>query len=209
MATLLSIAACSAPGAAPPEPEAVGDLPAGWPPRVGEPYPDLELIDADGDALRIGALEGKVLLIELVGMNCPGCNAFSGGNRPGVGGLRGLTPQPGLPSIEELVARFAPGVSRGDPRLEFQVVQLYDYSMEAPDLEDAREWRRHFGESVPHARITVPAHDLRGPDAYALIPGFQLVDRDQVLRWDSTGHAPRHNLWEQLLPALPKLLSER
>ena len=33
-----------------------------------------------------------------------------------------------------------------------------------------------------------------------MVPGFQLVDRRFVLRWDATGHSPRHNLYTELLP---------
>ncbi len=44
---------------------------------------------------------------------------------------------------------------------------------------------------------------------YNLIPGFQLIDRDFVLRYDASGHHPRDSLWDDLLPAIPRLLNPR
>ena len=47
-----------------------------------------------------------------------------------------------------------------------------------------------------------------GDATYRMIPGFQLVDRDFVLRSDSTGHRPTHNLYTELLPMVGELLTE-
>jgi hypothetical protein len=41
-----------------------------------------------------------------------------------------------------------------------------------------------------------------------MIPGFQLIDRDFVLRYDASGHRPRHDLWRELMPAIPRLIAE-
>ena len=49
---------------------------------------------------------------------------------------------------------------------------------------------------------------LIGPASHAMIPGFQLIDRDFVLRFDASGHRPRHDLWRDLMPAIPGLLAE-
>ena len=75
------------------------ESPIDWPPKLGEPYPDLLLIDASGRELRLSSLKGKVLLIEPIGMNCPACQAYAGGGARG--GFRGVSPQGDLRSIEE------------------------------------------------------------------------------------------------------------
>ena len=49
---------------------------------------------------------------------------------------------------------------------------------------------------------------LHNQASYAMVPGFQLVDRTFVLRWDATGHNPRHSLYRELLPAIPEILGE-
>lgn len=45
-----------------------GSLPFSWPPVSGETYPDLELQDFRGQTVKLSSLEGKVLLIEPIGM---------------------------------------------------------------------------------------------------------------------------------------------
>ncbi len=50
-------------------------------------------------------------------MDCPACNAFAGGNRPGTGGFQGVQPQSGVPSVEELLESYAEGVSLSDDRI--------------------------------------------------------------------------------------------
>ncbi len=45
-----------------------GSTPA-WPPELGKPYPDLELVDQTGKKVRLSSFKGKVLLIEPIGMS--------------------------------------------------------------------------------------------------------------------------------------------
>jgi len=197
--------ASSSRAAGPPRPAA---MPTPWPPRLGETYPDLELLDSAGKEVRISSLIGRVVLIEPIGMNCPACNAFAGGNRPGKGGLHGMEPEGGMPSIEEMIEQYAPGVRLDDPDLVLLHLLLYDYTMGPPDVEDARIWDEHFEVAKFHGRVVVPAYDLRGAASYKLVPGFQLIDRRGVLRFDAAGHTPVHSIWDELLPAIPVLLAE-
>ena len=59
-----------------------------WPPRVGERYPNLRLLNSRGERIALDSLAGRVILVEPIGMDCPACNAFAGGNRPGAGGFQ-------------------------------------------------------------------------------------------------------------------------
>ncbi|MCP4660938.1 MAG: hypothetical protein GY856_36520 [bacterium] len=197
----LLAAACGGLGAAP--------MPEPWPPQVGRPYPDLELLDRHGESLRLSSFQGKVILVEPIGMNCPACNGFVGGNKPGVGGFNGMRPEKGAVSLHEMLHRRAPEVDLGDVGIVFVHLLLYDYQMGPPDPEDAWDWDAHFRVAEQDGLVVVPNRDLRGPAAYNLIPGFQLIDRDFVLRYDATGHNPRDSLWDELLPAIPHLLNPR
>jgi hypothetical protein len=184
-----------------------GRLPAVWPPRVGEPYPDLELIDQTGRPVRLSSFKGSVLLIEPIGMTCPACQAFAGAHRLGPYG--GIAPQGGLPSIEELVPQYARGVSLSDDRIVFVQLLLYSMTMGAPTPEDARKWAAHFrADRAKNHIVLAGTREFIGQASYDMIPGFQLVDRNFILQVDATGHRPRHNLFTQLLPALPRLLEE-
>ncbi len=42
--------------------------------------------------------------------------------------------------------------------------------------------------------------------SYKMIPGFQLIDPEFVLRADSTGHHPKHDLFTELLPRLGEMV---
>ena len=175
-----------------------------WPPAVGRPYPDLELLDESGTPVRLSRFRGSVLLIEPVGMSCPACQAFSGAGRSG--GFGGVTPQGGLPAVDELTRQYAQA-SLDDDHIQFVQILFYDLKMGAPTVEDARRWSKHFGfDKKKNHHVLVAPKELQGSVAYNLIPGFQLVDKNFVLRSDSTGHHPKDNLFSTLLPLMKKLL---
>lgn len=85
-----------------------------WPPRLGERYPNLRLRTPSGERIELASLEGRVILVEPIGMDCPACNAFAGGNRPGMGGFQGVQPQGGMPSIDEMLDQYAGGLTLDD-----------------------------------------------------------------------------------------------
>jgi hypothetical protein len=176
-----------------------------WPPRVGKPFPDLELVSHSGAVRRLSEFKGKIILVEPVGMNCPACNAFAGAQEKG--GYKGTRPQSGLPSIEELLPRFAQGITIDDERLVVVHLLLFDIDYGAPAAADARKWSEHF-DLGGHGNIIVMAGDERflGPESFKMIPGFFLVDQDFILRADSTGHHPQDDLFRKLLPMIPTLL---
>lgn len=177
-----------------------------WPPQVGQPYPDLTLTDLDGHPVRLSDFRGRVLIIEPVGMSCKGCLAFSGGHN--LGQFDGHQPQPGLDSFEAYFRRFA-GHSLSDDRLEFiQILFFGPDGRRAPSLADAQRWARHFGPALPdNATVLFAGAGLIGRETAAMIPGFQLVDRNFVLRCDS-GKPPRQDLYRELLPMVPDVLDE-
>ncbi len=176
-----------------------------WPPRLGEPFPDLQLVNQHGDRMRLSELRGKVILVEPVGMNCAACNAFSGAHRKG--GYAGTRPQDNVPAIEELLPRYSRGITLDDSRIALVQLLLYDPGLKAPKAADARLWAEHFG-FMEHRNVFVLAGDesLVGTASYNMIPGFFLIDRDFILRADATGHRPRHDLFKHLLPMVPSLL---
>ena len=179
-----------------------------WPPLVGEKYPDLELTDHRGRRFKLSSLRGKLILVEPVGMPCKACQAFAGGHKKG--GYQGVAPQPGIPSIEELLKNYGGGARANDRRLVVVQLLLYDMMRKAPALDDAKRWAKHFGlERKANHYVAVPTKDLRSNATFNMIPGFQLIDRSFVLRYDATGHNPKHNLYRDLIPALGKILNRR
>lgn len=181
-------------------------LPQPWPPAVGKPYPALELKDYRGTTVRLSDFKGRVLLIEPIGMSCPACQAFCGGNKRG--GFGGVSPQANLLSIPEMLQRYASVKSLDSSRLMLIQILFYDMRLGPPNQADAQAWVKHFGLESPRNHIVLVAPAAFQNDAtYNLIPGFQLVDKDFNLRYDSTGHRPRNDLYRELLPAIPQLLN--
>ena len=86
---------------------------------------------------------------------------------------------------------------------------LYGFDMEAPSLEDAREWAKHYGiDQRDNHLVLVGDARMLSSKTRAMIPGLQLVDRDFKLRFDSTGRDPKHDLWTELLPGISGVLAE-
>jgi hypothetical protein len=207
-ALVICAAACGNGEPAAARAEAPAEAPAPWPPRVGEPYPDLHLVDQTGHVTTLSEFEGHVLLVEMIGMTCPACQGFSGAKRDGLFG--GGTSDGGLPSIDELLPQYARGVHLPSDDLILVQILLFDMQMGAPTPDDARAWAAHFHRDVTkHQYVLAGGPALHNQASYVMVPGFQLVDRHFVLRWDATGHTPRHNLYTELLPAIPSILEER
>ena len=76
-----------------------------------------------------------------------------------------------------------------------------------PTAEDVQAWTRqfHMGRSANYVVLAAP-RALQGGATANMIPGFQLVDQDFILRADSTGHSPQHDLYRELLPMVRQLL---
>ena len=153
----------------------------------------LLLKDHNGQWMRISSFKGKVLLIEPVGMNCPACIAFSGGNRPGVGAFQGNAPQTGVWAIEDYILNRGGGIRIDDPDLVFIQLLLYSPGMQPPTTEEVAAWVKHFNLSRFPNYVALAGDDrMINQASYDMIPGFQVVDRDRVLQVDFTGHNPRH-----------------
>ena len=171
---------------------------AAFPPIVGKRYPNLQLFDSSGRIVSLASLRGRPLLIEPIGMNCAACQAFSGGGR--YGGFGGVTPQAGLPSFDELLAKYARVQFSNSDILLVQII-FYNSKMQAPTPADIRAWERHFRLRRSNIKVLGATEDVRRA-AQSLIPGFQLIDRNFMLKLDATGHRPTHDLYRDLLPAL-------
>ena len=174
-----------------------------WPPQLNGFYPELELMSSTGKKVKLSSFAGKVILVEPIGMSCPACQAFAGASKKG--GFQGVNPQPGIPSIDELLTQQ--GVSPSDSRLVKVQLILYSPSLNAPSLEQAQAWSRHFGFGQrPNEVILIGDARFINDASYNMIPGFQLIDKSYVLRSDSSGHNPKNDLYRELLPMVKKIL---
>ncbi len=178
--------------------------PPAWPPEKNRTYPDLELVDQEGNVTRLSDFKGKVILVEPIGVPCQACVAFSGGHE--LGDFQGIPPQPDLESIESYAKQFG-HIRLDDHRIVRVHLLLFNHSMEAPTLEEAAAWAKHFQMRRSRNEVVlVGTPTLATRASRDLIPGFQLIDQHFILRADSTGTEPEDNLYSKLLPMIRKLV---
>lgn len=176
-----------------------------WPPVVGQPYPDLKLLDHTGETVSLSSFKGKVIIVEPIGMTCSACQAFSGAHSKG--SLGGIQPQADLKSFEEALSQHA-GVGLGDSRLVFVQLILYNMSMQAPSAEDAHRWAGHFGlDGRPNCMVLAADRRMLGDASYQMVPGFHLIDQNFNFVANSTKYQRTHDLWREFLPLVGQLVS--
>ena len=181
---------------------------ANWPPRVGLPFPGLELRNHAGDLVSVDSLRGKPSLIEIVAMSCAGCQAYSGGDK--FGGFGGFPSQTELDSIETYFKRFTGGLNLHNNEINFVQIVIYNLQLKPAEPPDVAAWRIHFNlDRHSNTKVLTGGAPLANQASFNMIPGFLLLDKDLVVRYDATGHNPRHNLYTELLPAIPKLLQHK
>jgi hypothetical protein len=170
---------------------------------VGRTYPEIELCDLTGKKVKLSSYAGRVILLEPIGMSCPACQAFVGGEKKG--GINGVTPQGGTSSLESYLA--AAGVSPTDTRVVHVQLLLYGPNMGVPTLAEAQAWAKHFDFGRRSNEVLLVG-DQRyiNQHSYDMIPGMQLIDKNFVLVCDATGHNPRSSLFSELIPSVSKLL---
>jgi len=178
-----------------------------WPPTVNEKFPNLQLYDHEGKSFLMESLRGKPVLIELVAMSCAGCQAFSGGND--FGGFGGFPAQANLGSIERYYDDYTGGNQLFSGDVSFVQLVVYNLNLNAPSAEELALWKDHFKLSThDNAYVVSGGKALANRASFKMIPGFLLLGTDLKVLYDSTGHTPRHNLFTELLPAVPLLLRD-
>ncbi|HRX79276.1 MAG: hypothetical protein H6821_02250 [Planctomycetaceae bacterium] len=180
--------------------------PPTWPPEKNRTYPDLELLDQDGNVTRLSDFKGKVILIEPIGIPCQACVAFSGGHE--FGAFEGIEPQADLESIEFYAKQYG-HVRLDDYRIVRVQLLLFNQDMQAPTQAEAKAWADHFRMRQAGKEIVlVGTASMATKASRDLIPGFQLIDKHFILRADSTGQTPADDLYTKLLPQIRKLIDE-
>lgn len=177
-----------------------------WPPKTGEPYPDLALLDSNGNLFHLSSLRGKVILVEPVAMSCAASQAHSGGDK--LGGFLGIEPQPGIASLGDNLSRFAGGLKLDDPSLAYVQVVIYNLDLKAPTVSEVKAWADHFRLSdMPNVHVLVGTPAMLTQASFDMIPGLHLIDQHFVLRSEHFGHGGGSDLYRDLLPMTAKLVA--
>jgi hypothetical protein len=177
-----------------------------WPPRTGEAYPDLTLLDSSGNLFKLSSLKGKVILVEPIGMSCTACQALSGGHT--CGGFLGVSPQPGISSLDENLARFGGGLTLDNPNIAYVQVVIFNLDLKTPSVTEVRAWADHFKlTGRPNVYVLVGTPAMLTQASFDMIPGVHLVDRGFVLRSEHFGHGGGSDLYRELLPMTATLVA--
>lgn len=186
------------------------NLPNPWPPRMNKQYPNIRLIDQAGKEFSLKDHKGKILVIEYVDMSSPKSQAQSGAH------LSGAYGKPSQ-EIDKSTVPFSEVLRKNTnkklllPHKDIMVVKIIVYGPngEIPTKDNAQNWAGHFHLTLAEGNIVaVPEKDLRGEIGSELISGYQLVDKNFMLRVDSSGAMPKHNLEMTFIPLVSKLLQQ-
>jgi len=180
---------------------------AQWPPKMNQQYPDLDLLDKDGRAFKLSDLKGYVIAISYVDMSSLVSQAQAGA---GVVGAYGTTKEidKASQSFSDVVRKNAADgfTLPNDAVLEVYVL-VYAQDGSQATLNDAEKWAQHFDLGLSRGVIVaVPQNDMRGSNIQSILAGYQLIDQHMMLRVDSAGPEPKHNLSLTLVPLLSKLV---
>lgn len=186
----------------------IGEPPPGWPPKTGQIFPDLNFTDSSGKEIKLTDYKGKVILIELAAMSCPASQSLAGAHQ--FGGFGNVGPQPSLGKLARYVWKYTDGADVSDS--DFQVLQVlfYDLNLKTPSVENLKKWEEHFRlDEDENIKNVIGPKEIVGDRLFQMIPGFFLIDKNFVLRYDITNTGRQPLLYSELFPMLPQLLLEQ
>ena len=176
-----------------------------WPPVKGAEVSGIEFINHRGVTKKLAHLSGRATILEFVGMNCPACNGFAGGNSKPIK-YKNMRSQKGLKSFDKYFERFSKVGSIRNANINFIHILIFDIKNKPTSIEDAKSWHSFYGSKFgPKFEVWVPKKDLTGI-SYDLIPGFALIDRHGKYQSLSVGPVPKTNLYTEFLPIIKNFL---
>lgn len=185
------------------------NLPKVWPPKMNKVYPDIELYDQMGKKFTLSSLEGKVIILEYIDISSPKSQAQSGSATMGAYyGAKTQEIDNQVKTFNDIIEKTTSGAFNlpHDNVLELKII-VYGPAGSAGSRDDAEHWADHFNlEQSGNVIVAVPSKDMRSDETQSLISGFQLIDKNMMLRVDSSGEEPKHNLRMTLAPLVPKLI---
>jgi len=185
------------------------NLPSPWPPVMNAAFPDIPLIDSSGAELKVSDFKGKVIIVEYIDMTSPVSHSYSGAKARGPYGGARHTFDESVSSLEETVSKENQGqLSLPNPDIIVIKIIVFNEAGQQAKVDDALAWAGHFGFTRENNYIvSVPQKDLRDKLTDKIVPGFQLIDKQFLLRVDSAGPEPKHSLQFRLVTMIPTLLA--
>lgn len=171
-----------------------------WPPETGYEFPSMLFLNANGQRRSMEEFRGRMVLVEYVWMGSPVTQALSGSNQRGPFGKVPINKQ--FKSLEQYFPEYSGGVSINDVTL-LQILMVDGASHEVTP-ETAKAWVKHFDLEAKRRTVLIGTPALLRNEGSQLLGGFQLLDRNLVVRVDATRERSK-TLFSQLFPALPRI----
>lgn len=179
--------------------------PQNWPPMQGNTFPKSAMfLDHKGKEKSLRSLNGKVAIIHFIGMTCPACNAFSGGNDLKKK-FNNITPQKNLEAFSKSFEKYAKvGTLKDHRKIKYIHLLLFNLHMKTPTQEDANLWRDFYKKNNGrNFEVWIPKEDLTSV-SNPLVPGFALVDKNgKVVSIVGNG---KESLWTDMFPKIKNLM---
>lgn len=183
------------------------NYPTPWPPAMNAAYPDYELIDQEGVQFKLSDYKGKIIILEMVDMSSPFSQAYSNAAEIGLFGATEKYDEYTKPIATLLREYSEDNLVLPLPNVVTIKVIVQTQNGAQPSVKDAEEWAAFFRlTKANNVIVAVPVKDIRGKLTEKITPGYQLIDGDMMLRVDSAGLEPKHNLTMTLVPQLQKLI---
>ncbi|MGH1403321.1 MAG: hypothetical protein ACRBDL_03690 [Alphaproteobacteria bacterium] len=183
------------------------NLPGLWPPKMNQKYPDIDLVNQAGEEFKLSDLKGRVLIVEYIDMSSPVSQAQSGGAILGAYGATTYVDKVTTPVSQVLKQSTEGELSLPHPHILEVKVIIYGEDGGQASRDDAGNWASHFNLNLKDGVIvSVPVKDMRDQLTKELITGYQLVDKNLMMRADSTGVEPTHHLKLTFAPLVPRLV---
>lgn len=186
------------------------NLPKIWPPKMNSVYPDLELFDQKGREFLLSSLKGHVIILEYIDIASLASQAQSGSVTAGAYyGAVSKNIDKKTQTFSNVIKKHTNGalVLPNGNIFELKII-IYGADGGAGSRDDAEHWAEHFGlKEADNIIVAVPSKDMRSDESQSLVTGFQLLDKNMILRVDSSGVMPKHNLQMTLVPLVPKLIN--
>ncbi len=186
------------------------NLPKPWPAKMNSPYPDMAMFDQEGKEFTLSSLKGRIIVIEFIDISSPKSQAQSGA------GLFGPYYASASSDIDKYTQTFSQVLRKNsassamlpnDNVVELKII-VYGENGDAGSRDDAQNWAKHFDlKKSDNVIVAVPKKDIRGNESASLIAGFQLIDKNMLLRVDSSGPSPKHSLAMTFVPLMSKLMN--
>ena len=178
-----------------------------WPPKMNQSYPDLELLDKEGRVFKLSDLKGYVIVTSYVDMSSPVSQAQAGSALTGAYGTTSEIDRYTKPFSVTVRDNAENNFSLPNDSILEVYILIYNQDGSQATLGDADKWAEHFDLDLSRGVIVaVPKEDLRSDDTQKILTGYQLIDQYMMLRVDSAGKTPKHNLRMTLIPLLSKLV---